>query len=301
MDVGIIGAGSIGMLFGSHIAASGLSVTMLVRQKAQQEALNAYGICRVNENGSKIATPIRATTDYINIAQAKVIIIAVKYKDLAAVLTALREHDIKAPLLFIQNGIGHLQDVGEDDFPNVAFATVEHGALKQSEYIVKHNGVGATTIGIGHGSREKFECLHKANKQAFPIDWHEDVEHILLRKAFINCLINPLTTILSISNGLLVENPNSHQLMSNLYDELMTVFPEMRSALPLEAVEGVCKNTSENTSSMLADYQSGRPMEIETIVSAVIHRAEEKGKALPLLKTYEQLLIVLDRKARVES
>lgn len=297
MDVGIIGAGSIGMLIGSYIAESGLDVTMLVRRKRQQEKLKEKGIYRINEAGTRVVMPVHATTAYTEIAQAKLIIIAVKYKDLASVLAQLKHENIQAPILFIQNGIGHLHGISEKTFPKAAFATVEHGALKQNDYTVNHNGIGNITIGVAFGEKEAFQLLKNIDLPQFPIRWHADVEQLLLRKTLINCLINPLTTILEVSNGDLLTNPHSLQLMKNLYDELMEVFPNMHKELPFTAIENVCKKTAANESSMLTDYREGRPMEIDTIVSAVIQKAGAEGKPLPLLQTYEQLLLVLDRKA----
>lgn len=300
MDVGIIGAGSIGMLVGSYIAESGISVTMLVRNELQQATLNQNGICRVHEDHTKTITSVHATTEYSELSKVNLLIIAVKYKDLSTVLKRLREEKIQVPILFIQNGIGHLYDVLEQDFPHAAFATVEHGALKEEAHIVRHNGVGQVTIGVAFGEISSFQLLEQAHQEQFPICWHENPEDILLRKTLINCLINPLTTILNVPNGHLVEDIHSHQLMSSLYGELLKAFPDMRDRLSFEAVENVCRKTAKNYSSMLTDYRLGRPMEIDTIVSAVIDRAKENGQSLPLLKTYEQLLFVLDKKAKEE-
>lgn len=297
MDVGIIGAGSIGMLIGSYIAESGLTVRMLVRGERQREQLMEKGLCRINGDGTKLLTAVQATTAYTAMTQVKLLIIAVKYKDLADVLARLKSEDCKVPILFVQNGIGHLDAIREIDFPNVAFSTVEHGALKQSNTIVKHNGVGNITIAVAFGQKDVFQLLEKSDRQQFPIRWEEDAAHILLRKALMNCLINPLTTILHVPNGELVKNIHSHLLMKSLYEELIEVFPEIERELSFEMVEGVCLKTAQNHSSMLTDYQNGRPMEIDTIVSAVIAKAALRGKSLPLLQTYERLLLVLDEKA----
>lgn len=300
MDVGVIGAGSIGMLIGSYLAESGISVTMLVRSERQQIVLNQKGICRINENTTQTITPVHATNDYNRLSTMDLIIIAVKYKDLSNVLTRLKEEKIKIPLLFIQNGIGHWYDVMEEDFQEIAFATVEHGALKESMHSVRHNGVGNITIGLTTEEKNSFLLLKCAHQPQFPIRWHRNPEYILLRKVLVNCLINPLTTILNVRNGYLIENRHSKQLMKSLYDELIDAFPQLCDDLSFEAVENICRKTASNHSSMLTDYLHRRPMEIEPIVSALIQRAKENGKSLPLLTTYEQLLFVLDKKAKEE-
>jgi 2-dehydropantoate 2-reductase len=81
-----------------------------------------------------------------------------------------------------------------------------------------------------------------------------------------------------------------------LYEELLSAFPEMRSILPYEDVANVCRKTARNRSSMLVDRLAGQPMEIETIVTAVIRKANGRNKALPFLTTYEQMLFAIEWK-----
>lgn len=298
MKVGIIGAGSIGLLIGSYLAEAKLAVTMLVRDEQQKIQLENNGIWRMNEGANKVKVSVTATLDYQEIATMDLLIIAVKYQDLAVVLQALKGRNIKSPLLFIQNGIAHLNDIVENDFPHIAFATVEHGALKKDSHTVSHNGVGKITIGERFGDPQKFDILEKVSSEFFPVQRHVDASYILLRKVLINCLVNPLTTILQVPNGELITNSDAHKLMKMLYEELIEAFPNMKDDLPFEAVEAVCRHTAKNHSSMLTDFYAKRPMEIETIVSAVIAKAEYDGKKLPLLQTYEKILLVLDRQVK---
>ncbi len=297
MKVGIIGAGAIGMLMGSYLAEAGLNVTMLTRSHAQCQSLLEKGICRIDERGRKTIQSIHATTHYQALQSMNLLIIAVKYKDISAVLQNIKAEKMDIPLLFIQNGLAHLEDLKENEFSHMAFATVEHGAMKKNDYTVMHNGVGRIVIGERFGHPHHFDLLESANGPAFPVIRHHDAAYILLRKALINCLINPLTTILKVPNGQLIESEHALELLTDLYDELLDAFPEMAQDLPFSAVVEICERTARNHSSMLADYEAGRPMEIQTIVSAVIQKAKWNGKNLPLLATYEKILLVLDRKA----
>lgn len=80
----------------------------------------------------------------------------------------------------------------------------------------------------------------------------------------------------------------------------MDAFPEMGQVLPYEAVTKVCVKTADNQSSMLVDYLAGRPMEINTIVSAVRVRAEKRNKKLPILTSLEMILYAMDWKGEGE-
>jgi 2-dehydropantoate 2-reductase len=107
-------------------------------------------------------------------------------------------------------------------------------------------------------------------------------------------MINPLTAILQLKNGELLSNPYAYELLVSLHKELLHAFPEMNTSLSLEAVEMVCEKTATNHSSMLVDRLNGNQMEIETIVTAVIQKANRKGFKLPTLEKLERMLLALD-------
>ena len=105
------------------------------------------------------------------------------------------------PVLFVQNGIGHMELVRHVELPQLAFATVEHGARRVDDRSVSHNGVGMITIATARGNDSVFDLIELANSSIFPVNRHSDAEQILLRKVLINCMINPLTAILEVENG----------------------------------------------------------------------------------------------------
>lgn len=296
MEVIIAGAGSIGLLLGSFLSEAKMHVTLFVRQEEQANLINAEGIRRIGQNGEEDVFRVKATTDISKLSTEGLWIIAVKYSGLRGLLSQMKEADVKNPVLFVQNGIGHLDLAFETDIPQIAFATVEHGALRTDGRTVSHNGTGMLTIAIGRGDASLFKPIEQASSVRFPVRHLADAEYVLLRKVLINCMINPLTAILQVENGELLTNSYCYELYKALYEELMNVFPELRQSLSLESVSDVCRNTARNKSSMLADRSAGRPMEIETIVTAVLRKAQSRGKSLPLLSMLEKMLYALDEK-----
>ncbi len=296
MKVAIIGAGSVGLLLGSFLAEAGIEVTMLVRREEQALLLTEEGIERMNEDGTKTVFRVNATTNMEELRGHPLWVVAVKFSSLHSLLEQMNTYKMSNPLLFVQNGIGHLTLALKTDLLHLAFATVEHGAFRSDDRTVHHNGVGVLTIGVGRGDRHKFKLLEQARSTTFPITYTDNAEFVLMRKVLINCMINPLTAILEIENGELITNPFCYELFCQLYAELMVAFPEMRSALSLDDVVAVCRNTARNRSSMLADRSAGRRMEIETIVSAVVEKAYAAKKTLPLLTSFEKMLYAIDRK-----
>ncbi|QUW21790.1 2-dehydropantoate 2-reductase [Sporosarcina sp. Marseille-Q4063] len=296
MDVVIVGGGSVGLLLGSYLSESGLKVTMVVRREEQSSELNKKGIRRVNEDGSESVFRVYATTAFPMDNQDSVWIIAVKYIDLQQLLIQLDRLEIKNPMLFIQNGLDHYSLANDTSLPHLAFATVEHGARRLNDNTVQHNGVGLVTIGAGRGDSTVFDIIENAHSGNFPVKRHADAEFVLMRKVLINCMINPLTAILEVENGELLTNPSCHELFVSLYDELINAFPEMEPHLSLEAVSAVCQKTAHNKSSMLSDRLAGRPMEIKTIITAVIEKAHALHKSVPLLAMLEKMLYAIESK-----
>lgn len=296
MEVVIAGAGSIGMLIGSFLAEAGANVMFYVRSREQANALNQQGLARINPDGTTKVFYLKAATYFSQLPEDAIWIIGTKYAGVPSILSAMEKAQVTGPLLFIQNGIAHMELAYATKNESIAFATVEHGAKRLDDRTVSHNGVGPLTIAPGRGDQEPFRSLGAVDSVAFPVVFHENAEQILMRKVLINCMINPLTALLQVRNGELVENPYAQSLFQQLYDELMDAFPEYQNMLPYESAAAVCIHTASNQSSMLSDYLAGRPMEIETIVSAMIRKADLRKASLPVLKTLEQMLRVIDKR-----
>ncbi|CAM3087080.1 2-dehydropantoate 2-reductase [Filibacter tadaridae] len=294
MEVTIAGAGSIGLLMGSFLAEAGYNVTFYVRRKEQKKCIQSEGICRINVDGSTSVFRVNATTEFSELPVANCWIVAVKYSGIAELLTVMQKENVVQPILFVQNGIGHLELVGATSLPNVSFATVEHGAGRKDDRTVAHNGVGMLTIANERGDADVFRLMQQAHSSFFPLSRHTEAKEILLRKALINCLINPLTAILGVTNGELLTDKYCNSLLDRLYNELLEAFPEMGISLSYDAIVSVCKTTAQNRSSMLTDRKAGRPMEIETIVTAIIRIAENRGKSTPFLQILEAMLYAVD-------
>lgn len=295
MEVVIAGAGSIGLLIGSYLAESGWKVTYFVRRQEQAELIKQQGIQRIFGTDSTISGEIGAETDIRNLSKEVPWIIAVKSGGVASLVQVLIDEDMKSPILFVQNGFSHFTRASNTSLPILFFSTIEHGAARIDDRTVSHNGIGMMKIAPYRGNAGALDVMKKSASSSFPIEFVTDAKSILFRKVLINCMINPLTAILQIRNGELLENTYAKKLFDELYIEIMNVFPEMRSDLPKSAVEEVCSKTSNNESSMLKDRLLGKQMEIDTIVTALLRMADERGKDMPLMKTLEKLLHAMNR------
>ncbi|GKV64289.1 MULTISPECIES: ketopantoate reductase family protein [Sporosarcina] len=291
----IVGAGSIGLLIGSYLAQHKADVTFWVRRKEQADQLRK-GLVRLEETGGETIVSVRTAETPEELPTDALWIIAVKYDALQSVLHRISALPGQPDLLFIQNGMGHLALIEKLKLGNTSFATVEHGAGRINDRTVRHNGIGPITIAISNEKMtETVKWLEQIDPQQFPIAVQQDAEELLLRKALINCAINPLTAILQVRNGQLIENTSFHELFQKLSSELLSNFPELSAILTYEDMEAVCRKTAGNQSSMLTDRLKGNPMEIESIITAVLERIRQKGGQAPLLDTLEKMLLGLNR------
>lgn len=295
MDVVIVGAGSVGLLIGTYFAGSGLKVVFFVRREEQAAIIREQGIRRINGDGSETVLIADAQTDAGKLPRNAPWIVATKYEGVAPIVDIILESDLKNGVMFVQNGYAHFDFVRKTAMPNVFFATVEHGAGRLDDRTVSHNGVGIMKIAPFRGDETSFNFMKSVDSPDFPVSFTIDAHQIVLRKVLINCMINPLTAILQVRNGGLLENEYAKALFDQLFDEIMAAYPEMHNDLPKASVEEICVRTAKNRSSMLTDRMNGNPMEIETVVSSIIRMAERRGARLPLLQTLEKILLAIDR------
>ncbi|MEE9513197.1 MAG: ketopantoate reductase C-terminal domain-containing protein, partial [Anaerolineales bacterium] len=123
-------------------------------------------------------------------------------------------------------------------------------------------------------------------KAGFVMDPVEDLQGLLWGKLVINTGINPLTALLEVPNGALLESPSMMEVMVSAAEETAAVAAALDVKLPLNdpgaQVMDVARSTGENISSMLQDIRRGAPTEIDAISGAVVREGERAGIGTPI-------------------
>jgi len=291
MRIEIIGAGAVDLLVASYFAEKNMDV-YIVGKPAGKTVCRDIQIARTNLNQSVVTVNVKYISALSN--EADLIIIAVKYGQLHEVYASMEQVKESIPLLFLQNGLAHYEEALALSKAHIAFSSIQFGALKLSQYHVAHKGGGVMKIAVAKGDHSKFDFLLELSSSKLPIVFEQDAEMMLMEKALLNCFINPLTAILQVKNGQLISQSYTLQLLNKLYNELMTAFPQFKESFQFEQVVALCERTAENTSSMLADRLANRKTEIDTIAGAILKKAEQNGKELPVLQTLYQLVKALE-------
>ncbi|BCB03252.1 2-dehydropantoate 2-reductase [Bacillus sp. KH172YL63] len=291
MKIGIIGGGSIGLLFAGYLGKVH-DVTLLVRREKHMLSLMEKGVTILHGETS-IKVKVKATTSIEE--PQDMYIVTVKEYDLGSIEEFILKQHRSTPLMFVQNGIGHIDWMHSLPHANLIAATVEHGALKENDVTVRHLGRGKTNISLVRGKWGAMEELLNGSNAAFPFVIKSDYEEMLLSKLFINVLINPLTAVARVTNGKLADNPDLHQMQKDLFQELLLLFPHMDGVISFEDVMAICRNTYYNRSSMLKDIESKRKTEIESILGVLLKKAHEETHFVPIMNALYRLVKGIER------
>ncbi|MBT2687926.1 2-dehydropantoate 2-reductase [Bacillus sp. ISL-47] len=281
MRIAIIGGGAIGLLF-AHYLNEHHNVHVYVRNKIQADRLRSQGlICE--RDGKRFNHTIQASLFTEWKGEEDLTIVAVKQYSVPEVVCSMKKMSQGRHLsyLFLQNGMGHLKWIQNLQADHLFVGSVEHGALKDETGTVLHTGIGVTKLAAIKGDLTFLKGISESASNHFPFVFNQDYIGVLIEKLIVNSVINPLTALLSVRNGELLENPYYYRLFLKLFDEVSTVLDVSDKVGALNHVKKVCRDTAKNRSSMLKDIEEGRQTEIDAILGYILEEAERKKMEAP--------------------
>jgi 2-dehydropantoate 2-reductase len=288
MRIGIIGFGAMGSLFAARLN-SVAEVIMLGSWNAQLRALRQNGLALIERDGRLTAQAIRATDEISEAGRVEIAIILVKsYKTEQAATLAQRILASQGLAVTLQNGLGNFEKiaaaVGEH---RVILGSTTQAATMIEPGVVRHAGEGASYLGRPSVPQpllgELMDLFQRAGLEARLSD---DVDSVIWSKLTLNAGINPLTALLRVPNGFLVENEQARQLMIRVVEEAARVARVQGIMLSYsntaQSALEVAQATAANQSSMLQDVLRGAPTEIDAITGVIVDRGQRHGVPAPL-------------------
>lgn len=295
MRIAIIGSGALGSLFAARLSLVA-EVTMVGTWAAQLAAIEAGGLTLLAPEGP-LRAPLRVVRDPAKASPADVALILVKsYQTERAARFAATALAGEGFALTLQNGLGNREIVAATLGSERALSgTTSEGATVVRPGVVRHAGRGLTYVARPEGDQEQVGALATLFEEAgFVTRLVADVERLLWDKLAINAAINPLTALLEVPNGFLIENDRARSVMEQAALEVAAVARALGITLAddesVRRARAVVLATAGNRSSMLQDVESGRPTELEAITGAVVSRAEGAGVAVPVNTALLRLL-----------
>lgn len=272
MNIGIIGGGSIGLLL-SHYMSKYHNITLYVRRVNQKMTIVEKGILLQNKGISRNLNVLMNE----QLKKEDLVIVCVKQPDVSNVLPYIRQTNPSTPLLFLQNGMGHVDDISHLQ-QTVFVGVVEHGAYRQNDFTVSHTGQGVIRISLLHGENDALQTFGAIlHSQDFPVKIHQNWYKLLSEKLIINAVINPLTALFDVNNGVILTNPFIKRLAEKLCIEAAHTL-ELQPHEQWERVQHIAQLTSENVSSMLKDIRAQQPTEIDAISGYLLDKKKAYDK-----------------------
>jgi 2-dehydropantoate 2-reductase len=292
MKIGILGAGSIGLHLAGQLAMNGKECVLICRTGQQAAKLNTEGLLYEDLEGGTTILKIKAVAMDGLIPSLDFLFITVKQPQLRSALKYLKSiDDPNLKVVSFQNGLGHEKLLAQhlEEGQPLFFASTTEGAYRISPSHVRHTGHGQTFVGFWDYSQpfEKYidEVCRLFAGTSLAVSAEMEMKPRLWKKLIINSCINPLTAILNVQNGLLLESPATLELMDRLFAEAAHVARlegvEIAEDFLKEIVD-VCRNTYQNKSSMLQDIEQGQQTEIDYINGAIVQAAKRHAVNVPL-------------------
>lgn len=295
----ILGAGAIGLRWARKLVQAGESVELIFRDQTAIRAFRQHqntviyrsqtGEEQLKFNARSIDNPDFRVDNLLICTKSHAIQAA--YQQIRTLLQP------DAQLILLCNGYGPQQQIAQSSDPFAVWAaSTTDAANLSSRFIVNLAGSGQTLIGpMNEKAALTSTPLLNLERHAYT----QAIDAALWRKLAINACINPLTLIYQVKNGELVSQPSLYLKMKTLAEETERLSAQLGKPLfeqPLiSVVTEVCRQTSDNISSMLQDYQAARTTEIDQINGSLIRIAQQTGIELPqhqrLLARIKDLLV----------
>ncbi|GIP39660.1 putative 2-dehydropantoate 2-reductase [Paenibacillus sp. J31TS4] len=292
MNIRVVGGGSLGLLLAGRLAAGGSSVELLCRTTSQAEFLRRDKLRLIEgEEAREISLSVLADEEErTEERKPDWLLVTVKQKAITPAF-AQRLAAMCGPgtrVACFQNGVGHTEVLAGALGAERLFAAVTtEGARRTGPREVEHTGRGITWLGPVYPEALRHVpdgpeagLLQRLREAGFEAAYAPRMEQLVWNKLIINAVINPLTAVLNVRNGELLERPELLEAMRALYKEAAGIAGcqgIIVSENLWEQVTGVCLRTARNQSSMLQDVLAGRETEIEAITGSLLRLGAECG------------------------
>ncbi|OHD72373.1 MAG: hypothetical protein A2W19_13575 [Spirochaetes bacterium RBG_16_49_21] len=307
MNIAIVGPGAMGLLLAGYLQRTGVNLTLVDHLADRADLMNKKGIRWQGMNADfSFMVPVTVGLKYPE--NTDLVILCVKAYSTDDATRELHQAGYRGPVLTLQNGVGNVEIISRN-LPGsslIAGITSEGANLADVNH-VRHAGRGKTAFGpitAGSPGRGFLEELAKLMGSAgLDVELSTEPESLVWGKVLVNAGINPLTAILQVRNGALLELEPARELMKELVLEGWEVLlrKELKAAYddPVARVEEVCRLTAANYSSMHQDIKQGRRTEIDFINGAIVREGARLGVKCPVNDAIMKIVQALE--SRYES
>ncbi len=282
MRIYILGAGSIGSLFGALLTKAGNDVTLIGREE-QVNAIKEGGLEVVGVEKFEVrpkATLLAPTEP------PDLLLLATKsYSTKTALECARKCIGSETWIMSIQNGLGN-EELAMKYSERVIGGITTNGAFLERWGLVRWTGRGITVIGRYPGGSSDFvgKVARVFEDAGLETRVTENVLGWKWAKAIVNSVINGLGTVLEVKNGVLRDVPELEAISVEIAREGCLVAQQLGVEFevhPLELLWDTIERTRDNYNSTLQDIWRGKRTEVDYIHGKIVEYAHSVGLEAP--------------------
>ena len=306
MKVCIVGAGAIGGLLGTRLAAAGRSEVSAIARGATLSALREHG-WRLRQGDTLIRGPAKASDDAADLGTQDLVVIAVKGPALPSVAqrigalvgpgTMVLPAMNGVPWWFFDDATGpyagmRLESVDPggsiaEALPtkNVIGCVVHASATAPEPGLVLHNVGDGLTIGEIDGSDSaRIAALAELLGHAgFAVTRSPHIRTQIWYKLWGNLTMNPVSALTGATADRVLADPLVRKFCTAAMEEVAAIGARIGCEVKQTPDERhvITRKLGAFKTSMLQDVEVGRPLEIDAIIGAVKEVGVKVGIATP--------------------
>jgi 2-dehydropantoate 2-reductase len=305
----IAGAGAIGGYIGACMSRAGLDVTLYARGP-HLRAMQEKGLRVLSADGDFEVRP-RATGDLNEAGVADVIVLGVKAHGLTQLAPQLRPLiGENTTVVSTQNGIPWWYfQVGAGDSAGPPLARVDPGGVVGDSIdprrvlgslvylgaeiaepgVIRHTEGNRISLGEPDGSRsDRGKAIAEAMiRSGLRCPVTTRIRNEIWVKLLGNVAFNPISALTRATLAQMARDPDVCPIVRNIMTEVETVANRLGVELPISIEQRIAgaEKVGEHKTSMLQDLESGRPMELDPVVGAVLELGDRLGIDMPHTRT----------------
>jgi 2-dehydropantoate 2-reductase len=318
----IAGAGAIGGYIGARLARAGADVVLYARGPHLQ-AMQQRGL-RIRSPEGDFEVKPQAAADLRAIGPADVVFLGVKAHALTALAPQLRPlFGPETVAVSTQNGIPwwYFQGSG-GELEGLRLERVDPGGVIASSIeaervigslayfatdivepgVIRHTEGNRISFGEPNGTRtERTRKIAEALIGAgFRCPVTPRFRHEIWVKLLGNVAFNPISALTHATLDVLARQPDISAVVRDVMKETEAVAAKLGIELPISIDQRMAgaEKVGAHKTSMLQDYEAGRPLELEAVVGAVVELGERLGLPMPVTRTVYACAKLLDEQSR---
>ncbi len=320
MRIVIVGAGAIGGYIGARLTRAGADVVLLARGP-HLRAMKERGLRVTSVDGDFEVRP-KVTGNLADVRAAEVVFLGVKAHSLAVLAPQLKaQFGQDTVVVSAQNGIpwwyfeglgGALDGLRLErvDPGGLIASAIEHRRVVGSLVyfatdvvepgVIRHTEGHRISLGEPDGNRSErtkriAEVLGEAGFRC-PITTR--IRHEIWVKLLGNVAFNPISALTGGTLEELARHPDTSRLVRDVMTETEAVARKLGIELPITIDQRIvgAEKVGAHKTSMLQDFEAGRPMELEAVVGAVVELGERLGVNMPTTRAVYACAKLLDER-----